>query len=401
MKKNFTIKKEISLSPIIDIENLGFDSGAHILVNQGLNSILPGQEIEIRGTASEWSTQVAAWCRLQGHGFRVSEHKGIITKGFAKQTVQQRTITTTDEVLSEPSAALGLSARGAQIEIGSPEFQFRLNKKEEIWSSKASELYQQAVSAQWNANTAIDWSQPKNHSDLLETAVVQLMTYMIENENAALIVPARFLGQLHPHFREVQAVLSIQIADEARHIDVFWRRIQLYGCTPGLSTAGGQASLKTLLDESQFGIAEFLLSVLGEGTFVDLLQFIHRFAPDEATRQISFLAAKDESRHISFGMSHLLEKLQIHPEFKTQLKNSVKNRYESLVSTEGLNEEVFDSLIILAAKDLSPQNISFGFKEVQKLLFEMKEGRRMRLERLGFSTVEANELSSLHTRNFM
>jgi hypothetical protein len=44
------------------------------------------------------------------------------------------------------------------------------------------------------------------------------VTRMNEDEVAALVVPARFLGLLHPHFREVQAVLAIQVADEARHV---------------------------------------------------------------------------------------------------------------------------------------------------------------------------------------
>ena len=58
----------------------------------------------------------------------------------------------------------------------------------------------------------------------VEEAVVQIMTYLVENETAALMVPARFLARLHPHFREVMALLSVQIADEARHIEVFTRR---------------------------------------------------------------------------------------------------------------------------------------------------------------------------------
>lgn len=389
------------MNPIINIEHLGFDSGAHVLVKHLLSTISPGEEIEIKGQAPEWQAQAAAWCRSHGHGFQISQNKAVIKKGSLEEQKWDHSNGHTAEVSAQAAPQWGLAARGAQVEIGSPEFQFRLNKKEEIWSSNAAELYQQAVNAQWNPNTAIDWSKPKDHSDVLENAIVQVMTYLIENENAALVVPARFLGQLHPHYREIQSILSIQIADEARHIDVFNRRIHLYGKTPGVSTAGGQASLKTLLQESQFGIAEFLLSVLGEGTFVDLLQFLHRFAPDEATRQICLLAAKDETRHISFGMSHLLEKLQMNPEFKTQLKNAVIARHDSLLTTTGLNEEVFDSLIILAAGSLNPQDIAKGFKEVQKLLIEMKEGRRVRLERLGFTNAEARDLSSLHTRNFM
>ena len=45
-------------------------------------------------------------------------------------------------------------------------------------------------------------------ADDVEAAVVQVMTFLVENEEAALVVPARFLGQVHPHFREIQQVLA-------------------------------------------------------------------------------------------------------------------------------------------------------------------------------------------------
>src|SRR5260221_8025013 len=61
------------------------------------------------------------------------------------------------------------------------------------------------------------------------------------------------------------------------------------------------ASLKSLLDETDFSVAGFLLSVLGEGTFVHLLQFLQTEAPDPLTRQICRLAARDEARHVALG----------------------------------------------------------------------------------------------------
>src|SRR5690606_26557803 len=109
----------------------------------------------------------------------------------------------------------------------------------------------------------------------------------VENETAALLVPARFLGRLHPHFREVMQLLAIQVADEARHVEVFTRRALLRRGALGSSTAGGQASLATLLDEPDFALASFLLSVLGEGTFLSLLWFLHDHAPDPITRRIA------------------------------------------------------------------------------------------------------------------
>ena len=67
---------------------------------------------------------------------------------------------------------------------------------------------QQAVAAQWDPETAIPWNAPFELADDVEDAIVQVMTYLIENETAALIVPSRFIAQLHPHFREVMQVLA-------------------------------------------------------------------------------------------------------------------------------------------------------------------------------------------------
>jgi hypothetical protein len=75
----------------------------------------------------------------------------------------------------------------------------------------------------------------------IEDAVVQVMTFLIENETAALIVPASFLARIHPHFREVLQLLAIQAADEARHIESFTRRALLAREDMGLSTAGGRS----------------------------------------------------------------------------------------------------------------------------------------------------------------
>jgi hypothetical protein len=100
-------------------------------------------------------------------------------------------------------------------------------------------------------------------------------------------------------------------------------------------------------------------------------------------------------------MSHLLWRLQQEPQFRTRLANSVQSRNDALASTAGLNEEVFDTLILIAAGKFTPQAIAAGYVRVQQLIVDMAEGRRIRLERLGFEKEEAIHLAALHTRNFM
>ena len=347
-----------------------------------------GGQLRVTGSAPGWQAQLSGWCSDQGHGLRwedgvdAAQAMAIVARGGAQagrwrgaaQTGRSDARSGDGAVAAQAQPFWGLAARGAQVEAGAPAFHFRLSDKLQVWTGSASDLYAQAVAAQWNADTDIDWNDAPELPAPVEDAIVQLMTYMVENENAALLVPARFLGQLHPHYRELQAALAIQVADEARHIDVFTRRIRRHGREPALSTAGGQASLKSLLDETDFSVAGFLLSVLGEGTFVHLLQFLQTEAPDPSHAR-SAAWPRATRRAMALGMSHLLYRLQHEPGFQHQLAQAVEQRFDNLAGTSGLNEEVFDALILIAAGTLTPEALARGAARVQQLMRDMADGR--------------------------
>ncbi len=414
-----------SPSTVIDIEDLGLDRGAHLLLKRALAELPPGERLGVRGSAPDLAVHLRGWCRSQGHEVVWPEADrqtldaalpeggsplvAWIVRGVAAGVRWQgaETAGAPDSrepraVVEHPPARWGLAARGAVVEAGGPEFYFRLDSKAEVWANSAPRLYQQAVAAQWDPATAIDWDTPFDLEPEIETAVVQMMTYLIENETAALLVPAKFLAQIHPHFREVMQLLAIQVADEARHVEVFTRRATLRRKEAlGLSTVGGQQSLKTLFDEPDFTLASFLLSVLGEGTFLNLLWFLERHAPDPVTRQVARLAAQDEARHVAFGMGHLQYAVALDPGLRGRLASAAVRRHDALAQTAGLNEEVFDALVLLAAGGWEPHAIAGGFEKVQTLKREMEADRVNRLIKLGFTSDEARALSALHTRNFM
>jgi hypothetical protein len=304
-------------------------------------------------------------------------------------------------IVDHPPGHWGVAPRGAQVELGGPDPFFALDEKARVWADDAPRLYAQAAASQWDPATAIDWASPLANDELIEAAVIQVMTYLIENEVAALVVPARFIAQVHPHFREVMQLLAVQVADEARHIEAFTRRATLSGRPLGLSTVGGRQSLQTLIDEPDFAISAFLLSVLGEGTFLSLLSFLEAHAPDPTTRRVAQLALQDEARHVAFGISHLRVQLDAEPELRARLVAAVERRHDALAQTSGLNDEVYDALVLLAAGSLDPNAIATGWRRVQELRNDMDVGRRRRLARLGFAPAEAEALSALHTRNFM
>lgn len=377
-------------------------------LQHALRQLAPGQVLTVAGSAPELRIHLPEWCRVRGHAWQpaaAGEILGTITPGQqarSRWTGAQATGTLQPAGVAEQAhASWGLAARGASVEAGTPAFHFPLSNKAQVWADEAPRLYAQAVAAQWNPDTAIDWTQPFDLPEEVEAAVVQVMTYLIENENAALLVPARFLAQMHPHFREVMQLLAIQVADEARHIEVFTRRIALKGRQPALSTAGGQASLKTLLDTPDFAVALFLLSVLGEGTFVNLLNFLAAHAPDPVTRQIARLAAQDEARHVAFGMAHLHYQLAREPALRDRLANAIEQRFETLATTDGLNQEVLEALLLLAAGSWEAAAMQAGQDQLQTLLQDMAAGRRLRLVKLGFPEAQAAHLAALHTRNFM
>jgi hypothetical protein len=278
---------------------------------------------------------------------------------------------------------------------------FDIEEKDLVWADLAPRLYAQAAASQWDPQTAVDWTADFDLPPEIEAAVVQVMTYLVENEQVALIVPARFLGRIHPHFREVLQVLAVQAADEARHMDVFARRAVLRGGPLGMSGAGGRASLATLLEEPNFALASFLLSVLGEGTFLNLLGFLEVHAPDPVSRRITALARQDEARHVAFGMAHLEHQAAVAPELLGKLRGAIERRHDTLLETAGLNQQVFDALVLLAAGSWQPAAIARGYAAVEQLQAAMDEGRQRRLVRLGFPPSEAAALSALHTRNFM
>lgn len=358
-----------------------------------------GEAVEVRGSAPELAVHVRAWARAQGHGF---DWPYVVRGGAAGARLAGAEPAGGPRTVAERAPATwGVAARGALVEAGGPAFPFALDEKAAVWTDAAAGIYRQAAAAQWDPATAVDWDEPFDLPAEVEAAVVQVMTYLIENENAALVVPARFLGQIHPHFREVQAVLAVQVADEARHVEVFTRRAELRGGPLGLSTVSGQASLLTLLEEPDFALAHFLLSVLGEGTFLSLLSFLERYAPDPVTRRVTHLALADEARHVAFGMAHMEAVLAADAGLRARLATAVRRRHDALASTAGLNAEVFDALVVLAAGAFTPAAIAEGFARVQALEADMDDGRRRRLTKLGFGAGEAAELAELHTRNFM
>ncbi len=401
------------MPPTIDLEDLALDEGAHILLERALTGLRPGERLEVRGRSAQLPLLLGAWARGRGHRLLTGDdafgsslggvHELTVEKGASSEQrwVGAERAGTPGEVSAVADRRWGLAARGALVEAGGPELDVTWVDRDHVWADIAPALYARAAASQWDPNTIVDWTPPEGVPDDIEDAVVQIMTYLVENEQAALMIPARMLATLHPHYREVMQLLASQVADEARHVEIFTRRALVTRDRLGVSTVDGRESLQTLMNEPDFTLASFLLSVLGEGTFVDLLKFIHDNAPDRITADVTRLAARDEARHVAFGVAHTAYIAKSDPAFLGRLRGAVERRHDALRDAAGLNQSVYDGLVLLAAGSWDPAAIRRGWRAVQALQARMDEGRRRRLAAIGFPTDEAAELSALHTKNFM
>ncbi len=384
----------------VNLDGLELHEGVPVLLRRGLASLSVGEWLEVRGDAPGLADDLAAWCRKEGHSYRRSPGAAAIhriQRGIGNPAV----LAPQAEIAERADPSWGLAPRGARIEAGGPEFSFTLREKREVWGFGLNTLYKQAAANQWSAARDIPWASLPKLSVEVESAVCQVMTFLIENEFAALYVPARFIPRIHPHYREVVEVLAAQVMDEARHAEAFTRRAEAGGIGLATTAVSGQLSLQTLLEEPDFTTAVFLLNVMGEGTFLSLLKFLEEHAPDPVTQMVSRYAHRDEARHVAFGTMHLRYVLDREPERRGSLTAAVERRSRMLASVSGLSPYVHDALVILAGGGVSPAQIREGAQRVGGLHREMDRARRARLEGRGFNATDAPELSSYHTKNFM
>ena len=174
---------ETSLSPIINIEALSFENGAHLLIKKSLRDLPAGARLGVCAASDnerEFLTHLRGWCRTNGHEFFLPEAENVSAwigrgasvngrwKGAERSEI--------NSPLDAPSLRWGFAARGAMVESGGENFHYALYEKEQVWAENAPKLYAQAVAAQWNPNTAINWNEPFELDDDVESAVVQVMT---------------------------------------------------------------------------------------------------------------------------------------------------------------------------------------------------------------------------------
>lgn len=375
------------------------------------NALLLGQKgdsYEILSDFDDLEQDLKAWCVFKGEQFlekKSFEHYTTYTltkkspNKFEFLNIQDENFQ--NEILNLAPTQTGLAARGSQNELANPNYHFELVSKEEIWSQNLNQLYEDSKKAQWNASKDIEWNEIGHYDKKMEFAIAQIMTYLVENELSALYIPAKFLAKISPYYTEVPLLLSSIIGDEARHIETFIKRAKATGLGLQYSTLTTQQSLFTLFKEEDYFKSSFLLHIMGEGTFIDLLQFLEVHSEDEPTKKLFNLARKDEARHVVYGMNNVKTCIASNPKKIELLKDAVFKRKHYLDELSGESTLLIESLALFAGKGSGASQIRQGFELVELLKQKMETNRTKRLVECGIDEDLAYDLSRAHTPNFM
>jgi TusA-related sulfurtransferase len=408
----------------LEAGDLELGGGLEVLLAAALEGMAAGERLEVLTPSRSTALELPGWARAAGHEavgerrpsggpYAVAIMRGPAGRVLAGPLPGRRgapplrdgELHTADlrslaQAPAVAGATEGFAPLGAIAERGAPAFRWALNERDAVWADDVGELAEQASAAQWDASRDIPWEAARELPEFMERAVSQVMTFIAQNEYAALYVPAGFLPDLNPRFVEVLMWLASHVHDEARHVEVFTKRA-LIGGQPSYALASTERSLNTLLDERDFSCAALLLNVLGEGTFLDLLRFVERHAPDPATRAAASLAHRDERRHVHFGVSHVRRRMAADPDERTTLIASAQRRASKLTEVSGLSPLLTEGLTVMAAGSLQPAELGRGATAVRDLMRTMEANRIRRLRAAGFDPATARELSDLHTPNLM
>lgn len=299
----------------------------------------------------------------------------------------------------ESAEPAGIAFRGFNRLGPAPSMPYTVNTRAEAWSDNIHQLVEKAKRRQWDATTDIPWELGRKIRPDLEDALCSVLTWMVQQEYAAWYVPGKFLTKINPVYSEVTMFLSTHIIDEARHFEVFLKRLYLNGVGLGDVTPSTENSIKGLLNQDDYAKASFLLSVLGEGTFADLFHFLIANSPDDATKEIMKRTLEDEARHIAYGVGRLNNQLN-HAEDRDAVGETFVQALEERLSftkeVSGLPNHVQDALMVLAGGSNDIIAKENGRKKVNEFIETLNRNRYARLIEAGFSEKIANHISSLH-----
>jgi hypothetical protein len=290
-----------------------------------------------------------------------------------------------DDLPEVPRGPRGVQARGSHYDAyHQADLAPELNRKSDVWAYKVASFTEEAMSRQWDATTDVPWTD-LDHQERpleLEVAYAQLCTFFTEVEMIATDLPAKWVWRMNNQFNEVKHFIATQAMDEARHAEVFRKRVLAGGVGMMQALPNTEHALKAILDGDSYSDASAFMHLLAEGNVLTMFRFSEFISPTPTDKRIFQLVMQDEARHVSYGLQHLKWVMDHSPERKEQLHIALDEA--EAVTLSQFDAALTEAMIVLAGKGTRPENIQAGIKIVGNLQVKQIEEYFHRLRRAGF-----------------
>jgi hypothetical protein len=192
-------------------------------------------------------------------------------------------------------------------------------------------LYERARTGQWNADSDLDWATEVHFGSPLpdgspfarasfeasplgargrsqwDTYRWEVQSWMVSQflhgEQGALVVAARLVEAV-PGI-DAKYYAASQVADEARHVEVFSRYLREKVPAAYPVNAALRHLLEDILRDSRWDVTALGMQIMVEALAMAAFRLANSTFHDELIREITRLVARDEARHVSFGVLSL------------------------------------------------------------------------------------------------
>jgi hypothetical protein len=232
--------------------------------------------------------------------------------------------------------------------------------------AKLRELYDKSIRAQWISDDVLPWStdvdlgkplgpeylMPLHGSDLygrmsererhdlnLEVLVWTLSQFM-HGEQGALLATAQLVDEVRDLDSKLYA--ASQVADEARHVDVYNRYIHQklgfsYPVNPHLKTL-----LDMILKDSRWDMKFLGMQIMVEGLALAAFAMMRNNTTEPLLRELTAYVIGDEARHVAFGVLSLRDYYRDQPESVRREREDFVYEAARLMRDRFLFQEVWE-----------------------------------------------------------